>query len=159
MSDQQSIQLAPGMEHLAQFEQVSTRYDAKIPIGVKLDDILKPEFWAHHSVRLTPFDEIRARAIDGSWMAYLVVLDCARTWARVHVLQVVNFTPIELSEQEVQAFIDAHQVVHRGPHKWSVVRKSDSGVLHEGMASKADANTWLEKHAREQVGVPKAIAA
>jgi hypothetical protein len=36
----------------------------------------------------------------------------------------------------VQAFIDAHKVVHRGPHAWSVVRKGDKAVLEQGIAVK-----------------------
>jgi hypothetical protein len=141
---------------------VSTRFDALIPIGVTLEQILKPAFWAHHAVKLKPMDEIRARAEDGTWLAYLVVLDCSRTWAKVaaplhappHHARRLAQTQASLQEQK--AFIAAHKVVHRGPHKWSVVRKADNAVLEQGIEQKDAAEKWLEKHAREQASAAPA---
>lgn len=155
--DQQLIQLAPNKLEL--FEQVSLRYDAEIAQGVKPEDLLKPEFWAHHAVRLRPMHEIRARAIDGTWVAYYIVLDCSRTWARVQLLSLHHLgtgdvAATKASELEVATFIGAHEVKHRGPRGWSVVRKADSEVLQENVGLKDDAIAWLEEHARKQLGVP-----
>lgn len=154
---QQLIQLAPGALEL--FEQVSTRYDAEIAQGVQPEALLVPAFWAHQAMRLRPYDEIRARATDGTWIAYYLVVDCSRNWAKVQLLTMYRLTTSDValtqaSEAEVKAFIDAHLVKHRGPHKYSIVRKADNAVLTEGIQLKEDAIAWLEKHARAQVGAP-----
>lgn len=160
-TDSQQIQLGPN--GLQGFDYVSTRHDALIPIGVPVSALLEPAFWAHHGVKLKPMDEIRARAEDGTWMANFLVLDCSRTWAKVKQLDYHSLTSgdvavTQASEAEVKAVMDAHQVVHRGPHKWSVVRKSDKAVLEENLGEKEKATAWLEDHARAMVGAPKPAA-
>ncbi len=154
-NQQQAIQLAPtGLEA---FEYVSTRHSAKIAQGVDPDELLKPAFWAHHAMKLKPLDEIRAHAEDGTWLANYVVLDCSRTWAKVQLLSFHRLTTADVSQTqasatEVETFKDQHKVVHRGPHKWSVVRKADNAVIFEGFAVKDEASAQLDKHARDQVG-------
>lgn len=148
-------QLPPG--HLQLFEQVSIRYDAVIAQGVKPDAMLEPGFWAHHAVKLRPMNEIRARAEDGTWIAYLVVLDCSRNWAKVQILHLHQLTSADVSltqasEQEVRTFIEKHSVTWRAQHKFSIVRKADRAVIHEGIETKDGAQAWLEGHARAQVG-------
>ena len=154
-NQRQEIQLAPGA--LQFFEQVSLRYDAEIPQAVTPQDLLNPAFWAHHAVRLRPMNEIRARAIDGTWIADLVVLDCSRTWARVHILAVHRLTTgqvaeTQASEQDVKAYIEGHKVVYRGQHKWSITRNSDKAVIEEGIAEQDVAKARLEALARSHVG-------
>ena len=161
-NQQQLIQLQPN--ELANFDYVSTRHDAKVQQGVRPEHVLVPAFWAHHAVKLKPFDEIRVRAEDGTWMATYVVLDCSRTWAKVkqlslHQLGTADVALTQASESEVKAFAAQHNIVHRGPHKWSVVRKADKAVLTEGLAQKDEATAWLDRHAREQVGVPNTVRA
>lgn len=159
MTDKQIPQLSPGKEHLLPFEYGSNRYTARIPQGVTMKELMDPAYWAHHAKDLRPDDEIRAMADDRSWMAHLIVLDCARTWARVGLLAHFNFAKTELSkssEADMRAFIDAHEVKYRGPLKWSVLRRADSAVLLENQANKEDCTAWLDKHAREQIGVPAA---
>jgi hypothetical protein len=156
-NEQQLIQLAPGALEL--FEQVSLRYDAEIAPGIPPEALLVPGFWAHHAVKLRPMHEIRARAADGTWVGYYLVLDCSRTWAKVQCLSMHRLTTgdvalTQASEAEVKAFIDQHKVTHRGPHKYSVVRKADNAVLTEGIQVKEDAIAWLERHARAQIGAP-----
>ena len=159
-TDKPAPQLPPNDLHL--FEHASTRFDAKIQQGVKPEDLTAPAFWAHQAQKLRPLDEIRAHAEDGTWVADLLVLDCSRTWAKVKVLAVHHLGTADVSlsqssEAEVKAFIEAHQVSFRQQHKWSVVRKADRAVVKEGLEQKDDATTWLDKHAREQLGVPAAV--
>lgn len=154
-NEQQLIQLPPG--HLQLFEQVSLRYDAVIPHGVKPESMLVPGFWAHSAVKLTPYNEIRARAEDGTWIADLIVLDCSRTWARVKILHMHQLSSADVAqsqgaEVEVRAFIAAHKVIFRGQHRFSVVREADRAVIKEGIEQKDQAVQWLEAHARAQVG-------
>ena len=148
-------QLAPGALQL--FEHVSLRYDAMIGQGIKPEEMLEPGFWAHHAVRLRPMNEIRARAEDGTWIAELLVLDCSRNWAKVQILHLHQLTSSDValtqaSEQAVKDFVAKHEVVFRGQHKWSIVRKGDRAVLAEGIEQKDSAKAWLEAHARSQIG-------
>jgi hypothetical protein len=154
-------QLSPTALH--PFEYVSTQHDALIAQGVTPQDLLQPAFWAHHATKLRPYDEIRARAEDGTWIAFYIVLDASRNWARVQQLALHRLTTRDVSlsqtsEDQVKAFIDAHSVTYRGPHKWSIVRKADRNVLTEGIEQKDDAQAWLEKHAREQFAAPPPVA-
>lgn len=150
-------QLAP--QDLQPFDYQSTRYDAKVAQGVKLEDLLVPAYWAHHATRLSPTDEIRARAEDGTWVAYLLVTDCSRTWARVkvlgyHALGTADVAETQASEEEVKRLKGDYLVTFRGPHKWSVVRKHDKNLMQEGIAAKQDAEAWLDRFVRGQVSAP-----
>ena len=158
-NNQQQIQLPPNA--LQALDYASTKHDALIPQGVAPEELLKPEFWAHHAVKLRPWDEIRARAEDGTWLAYFVVLDCSRTWAKVHQLAIHRLTTgdvamTQASEAEVRAMVKAHEVRFDQGRKWNVVRKSDRMVVQEQIADQDSAVAWLEKHARGQVGAPAA---
>jgi hypothetical protein len=160
-NQQQLIQLPT--ENLELFDQISPRWDAKIPQGVKPEALLVPSFWAHRAVKLKPCDEIRARAEDGTWVAYYIVTDSSRTWAKVHLLSFHLLTTADVSltqasETEVKAFIDAHTITWRAQHKWSVVRKADKALVAEGLG-KDEAIAWLDKFAREQVGAPTTVRA
>ena len=157
----QSIQLGPN--DLQLFEYVSQRYDAMVQHGVQPEALLAPEFWAHHAVKLRPMNEIRARSEDGTWIADLVVLDCSRTWAKVHLLALHRLTTKDVSltqssEQEVQAFVDSHEVRFNQGRKWHVVRKSDRAVIQDQITEKEAAQAWLATHARSTVGAPRAPA-
>ena len=160
IQDKPLPQLAPG--DFALFEHVSMRYDALIAQGVTPEQLVNPAFWAHHAVKLKPMDEIRARAADGTWVASLMVLDCSRTWAKVKMLSMDRLTTgdvalTEASLAERKAFIEAHDVVLRGQHKWCVVRKQDKVVVQEDLGSKDAAKSWLEALATNIGGAPAAL--
>lgn len=124
-------------------------YVADCDIGTRPEDLLDPAYWAHVSVRFKPMDRIEARAADGTWLAELVVLESSRTWARCHMLSCHNLTSTDVSMSQAttaEAKGDAepvYEVVHRGPRKWSVVRRSDREVMHEGEARREGAEAWI----------------
>lgn len=153
-------QLAPG--DFALFEHVSTRYDALVALGVGPEQLENPAYWAHHAVKLRPMDEIRARAVDGTWVAKLIVLDSSRTWAKVKMIALDRLTTgdqalTQASAAERAAFIAGHEITLRGPHKWCVVRKQDKAVVQEDLGSKAAAAAWLEALATNISGAPVAL--
>lgn len=141
--------LAPDLRE-ADYE--CTRYVAKVAPGVKFEDVIKPDFWAHVSERLRAWDELHVRCKDGTWMAHLVVLDASRQWARVHVLSGPhNFTNSDVSMSQAEKIAQADfDVKFRGPRKWSVVRKSDNAVLHEDESTEPGAKAWLAGHLQNQ---------
>lgn len=150
--------LAAGALQGAEF--VRFEWVARVAHGIRPEQLLVPEYWAHHAASLAPFAEIIVHAEDGSWYARYLVLDCSRTWAKVKpILGPVFLTTqdqslTEASNAEVEAEKAKYQLTFRGQHKWSVVRLADKAVMHEGSQQKEDAAKELEKMARQAVGAP-----
>lgn len=111
--------------------------------GVEPDDLLEPSYWTHHAGKLAPFDKIEARAIDGLWYQEFIVSDSSRAWARVKPLtDVVRFANTDVSQS--QAAPSDYEVMHRGPRKWSVIRKKDRAVMFEEGSQRDAAEGWLK---------------
>ena len=114
------------------------------------EDLLAPEYWAHISAQLRPRDRIEAWANDGSWMAEYVVLEAGRNWARPHLLQVYHFTSGDQAMTQADA-MSPYEILHRGPHcQWSVIRKVDREVMHEGEATMDGAVAWLKERLKAE---------
>ena len=121
---------------------VVTAHEHTIP-----EDLLVPEYWAHVAEKLRPFSRIEARADDGSWYAEYIVLEASRRWARLHMLSSHNLTTSDVSLS--QAKFAEYLVQHRGPERqWSVIRRSDSEMLHEGEQTESGAYRWLSERIR-----------
>lgn len=111
--------------------------------GVEPADLLEPSYWQHHAGKLAPWDHIEVRAEDGSWYQELVVMDSSRAWARVAPkLPVVRFTTPDVSLSQTAP--SEYEVMHRGPRKWSVIRKKDRAVMFEEGGQRDAAETWLK---------------
>ncbi len=121
---------------------VATALENTVP-----EDMLKPEYWAHVSANLKPWDRIEVRANDGAWLAELLVLETARNWARVHILNAYKLTTsdVSLTQSEVKGRYAEFRCEHMGPHdKWCIIRRSDSQKLHSGAESQDSAMKWLD---------------
>lgn len=110
------------------------------------EDLLSPAYWSHVASKFNSRDIIEAWAEDGSWFAECLVLACDRTWAKVHIKQLIKFTEADAPDLPgLQEF----QVMWRGPHrKWSVIRASDRSVLKEDCKTSDEAQSWLAAHQR-----------
>lgn len=145
-----------GPVDFAQAEYESTRYVAKIEQGIAPETLLDPNYWAHHSHKLRPWDQIEARAKDGTWMAEFVVTDCSRTWAKLKQLTFYTLTTGDVaisqaSDQEITERAHEYRVIHRGPRGWSVVRVADKTVMHEEEPLREGAEAWLTNHVALEV--------
>ena len=119
-------------------EYVCTAHDHTTP-----QDLLEPGYWAHVSTLLKPRARVEAWANDGTWMAEYVTLEAGRNWARLHLLQVYHFTSGDMAMTQADA-MTPYEITFRGPHsKWSVIRKSDRAVLHDGSDTARQATEWL----------------
>ena len=116
-----------------------------VPVGVSVEQLLDPAFWAHVASQMDPFDHIEARAEDGSWIAYLVVRICERNYAKVSIDRVLEF-----SDQVAEAPVSTkHKIEWKGPHhKYVVIRLADSQAVQSGFKSRYDAETWMRQHER-----------
>jgi hypothetical protein len=158
---QMRSQLPPNCLQQAEFQ--FTVWSAVIPNGLLPAQLLEPGFWAPEAPKLKPFDEIRARAEDGTWLARFVVVEVGRTWANLQQLELHNLgtKDVSLTKVAAQKLTEARKefrVYHRGPKGWSVVRKSDKQVMHEGAATQAAAETWLDGHLKT-TGAGEPVAA
>jgi hypothetical protein len=128
---------------LAEYERQD--WVANIEFGVSQEDIMVPGFWAHMASYMKPYDHIEARADDGTWVAYLIVTGCDRTWARVALDRVVKLTSKDVSETVAVQ----HRVEWKGPqNKFTVIRVADLEPIRNGFATKEEANQWMREHER-----------
>ena len=122
-----------------------TVYFAKAHPNTRPHDLLEPAYWAHVAVRFKPWSEIKVVADDGSWFAHYLVLEAGRTWARVAMLSTISLTSADVSVSQASA-MTPYSVIYRGEHsKWSVVRKADKEVIHEGEGTQGGAIDWLNE--------------
>lgn len=122
---------------------------ATVEQGTTVEDLKRPEFWSHVAPKLRPYDEIRVSVDDGTFYARLLVLSVGRNWAKTHVLENHTLTSKDVDMTQAEGY-DGYEVKYRGAHcKFSVIRKADSTVIHEGMTSKAEAETWLAGHLKQ----------
>lgn len=125
---------------------LATAFDSTTP-----QDLLEPSYWAHVSMKLRPRAHVEAWANDGTWMAEYVVLDCGRNWAKLHLLSVHHLTTGDVSASQADV-MSPYEISFRGPHsKWSVIRKSDRAVMHEGSETMMDATEWLQERLKAGV--------
>lgn len=112
--------------------------------GTQVSDLTEPGYWAHLGERLRPWAEIMVRANDGLWYARVIVLEAGRNWAKVHVEHVEYLTTAEVAITQADA-MSPYEIKYRGPHnQWSVIRKADQAVVHEGSGTIDGAVTWLK---------------
>lgn len=108
-----------------------------------IEDVLKPEFFAHVARALRPFAKISVLADDGTWYAELLVKSAGSNWANVVPLQIVDLRGVAAAVVPA----DAYAVGFGGPHhKWRVIRNSDSELVSKGHESEALAKAWLVDH-------------
>lgn len=110
--------------------------------GVTLDQVLEPSFWAHVAANLKPWDKIEVRAEDGTYYAELIVLQAARSWAKVRMIHQVELDEAPAENNDVPGY----HVKFAGRAKWRVIRKVDNEVIHQGAACEQEAKDWLTEH-------------
>lgn len=120
---------------------VRTIYVATPEHGVVLEDLERPEFWAHVAEQLKPGDLIHVYPEDGSFWAELLVQSTSRVAAKVFVLRKHELSAADLPEEDAD-----FEIKWAGPTaKFRVIRKSDGEVMKEGMG-KDEAQAYLQSH-------------
>ena len=122
--------------------------------GTTPQDIVQPQFWAHLASRLQAGDRIEVEPEDSTWLAELRVIDSGPQYAKVQIRKpdadgVSRFEALGSSDTGLPS---GYSFSHNASSKWRVVRDSDQKVLKDGLATKADAVTWL-------MGFAKVLAA
>jgi hypothetical protein len=134
-----------------QAEQVRNIWAITTEYGTTREDIEKPEYWSHVAARLRPRDRIEVMSGGGDFYAEYMVLSRDRTWAKVVATTYIDLTKAgAVSAEQAISIMDGYEIKHRGPKRWSVLRKDDRAVLQEGMQSEEDCKKWLEVHLKTQ---------
>lgn len=141
---------------------------ATIPSGVKLEDILQPEYWANVSNKLVAHKtHIKANWEDGTRLVVLRVVGVSLNSAKVRVMHDYSFEA-PASTLTVQGTGGSggganslrerdFEVEWKGPsHKFSVIRQTDKAYVKDQFDSKEEANEWLKKYVAGEVTVKEA---
>jgi hypothetical protein len=124
-------------------EQISLTFIATAHENTFPEDLLDPAYFAHVASDLRPYYKIEARADDGTWFAEFLVLEVGRNWVRTYMLAKHMLTTSDVAMTQAAA-LSPYEVKWRGPHcKWSVIRKADKSVVHEGEESQPGADKWM----------------
>jgi hypothetical protein len=127
-------------------EHTTVEHTVTVEVGTVVEDLLRPEFWAHVAAGLRPYSEITVRTDDGAWWARVLVMTVSRAFARVKILQHVPLLTSDVDQtQDFQ--MEGHTIKWRGEHlQWAVVRLKDGSVVRENLESKKAARMWLEDY-------------
>lgn len=117
-------------------------HSATVPEGTPFKAVLRPEYWALTSHKVTQFDKIEVVEESGAYYAELLVM--ARGINRVDVAPLVH---IELDKFERPEHSERFEVVWKGPaKKHCILDNKDGKIIQEGITKKSDAYKQLEDH-------------
>tara|TARA_Y100000310_G_scaffold320331_1_gene376681 strand:- start:5597 stop:6064 length:468 start_codon:yes stop_codon:yes gene_type:complete len=119
-----------------------TCWHVTLPLGVTVDDLVVPTFWAHVARHLKPLSEIRADAIDGSFITRMYVTQVGDTWAKVHVWLNTDMRDASVSDDDPNFYVEFPNATDR----WCVRRKTDKSIVKSGFTTREDAATWMQGH-------------
>lgn len=139
-----SMTAHPSRTRLAEYERQEWIHNAEL--GVTVEDIMLPAYWAHMAELMNVYDHIEVRIDDGAWIAYLIVTARDRNWARVKLREKIDLVE---DNQAAPAATIKHSVEWKGPQfKWTVIRLADGEKVRTGCASKEEAANWMREHER-----------
>jgi hypothetical protein len=116
-------------------------YNAFVPVGMGKKDLARAGLWDHVAAQLQMFDEVRAVAEDGSWVATLIV---TFKHANKVLLAVTGFTVLEKISYEEQSGLNKYTVKQRGVKKWCIIDNSDGTVVDELIPTQSEAYGKLD---------------
>lgn len=108
--------------------------------GVEYEDILKPEYWVHIARGVKVGDHIQARALDGSFFAWLMIEAVTNTGVYVSEIFLRN-KPGVIDKPSLDDFVV--QFVPKGDDRWRIVRTSDKVVVDRGYPDKPSAEAAM----------------
>jgi hypothetical protein len=107
---------------------------------------------------MKPGDTIRLIPEQNDYYALLIVMQAARGFAKVKVIDFVDLTqPTAIAGADGEALSDDApfveperedlEVAYKGPHlKHCVIRKSDKQILKDCISTKVEAEQWVRDH-------------
>lgn len=117
-------------------------WKAWINPGTTIEDVLRPNFWAHNTTRAGVGDEIKVFAPDGTFYMHLVVL--SKTVSTLSVRPLMGWAPSEDEAKEAETneagAADLYEIKWGGnKDRFRIIDKATMNVVEAGFGSKADA--------------------
>ena len=119
---------------------------AEIPANTSIEDIMKPEYWAHYSRELKALDIIEAFCDDGTWECSLRVMYVSPSEVKVALRSKVMYDAEEVETTET----DTHEIRWKGPvAKYAIVRRDNNEVVESKLYPKSEAAAALRRHLQQ----------
>lgn len=116
------------------------------PEGTTVEDVLRPEFWAHKAAEMQVYDRVDVRLETGEWFLEMLVLRVGRNYAQVHLLHRHDLVPIDHGAITAS---DRYEAKFKGPQKkWCAIRRADNAVLQDGFEDRASTQVWINNYER-----------
>jgi len=112
-------------------------FDAVAPAGATEEDITSPDFWVNVANPIEPGAEIRVRAEDDSFVAYLYVTYAVGNKLRLKTLHFISLDAVDydaLSDETAD-----YLVKQRGPKKWCLIENSTGTIVKELIPTQKEA--------------------
>lgn len=146
--DETKIKVHPaGAKNFELAEFRSPHFFVTIPHSDKLEDILKPEYWANHATNGKVQPRALMTCIDEHlrWEASLRVLQRGPTFLRVALIHHVEYDVAVRGDAEIESLRVKYRVEARGQNGWRVVDPNNNELI-SGLTDEKEANAYLDKH-------------
>jgi len=135
----------PGVKAFQPSDVVERRFMVQIPHTDTFDDILAPEYWAHHAAKVSPRALLTCIDEHLRWEAELRVLEAGQTWLKVAVIRHTPYQMTARGNSELEKLRSLFKIEHNGQNGWRILNPSGQPLV-AGLASEANAKTFLETH-------------
>jgi hypothetical protein len=123
------------------------RWNVQLPNEHTVKDMIQPSYWCHISRRLNRGDIITGTKQDNSTFYEFLVVEPLRTATVVRLLREVNLdSELQKTQEIVEDVQKSFLVKWISPsNKWGIIRKTDSQMIKDGIATQEEANEILKK--------------
>lgn len=119
---------------------------ATLEEGTTPEDFLRPEFWAHVSIKMRRLQKFELVDECEAWIAEAYVAECGRNWARVVVAAAGMTILVGESHDIGEDPRAAYKVEYRAHDKFRIRRLSDNAIIDRGIDNKRAAELRLDAH-------------
>ena len=124
---------------------VERRFIAQIPHTDSFEDILVPEYWAHHAAKVSPRALITCIDEHLRWEAEMRVLEAGQTWLKLAVLRHTEYTLVVRGEGEIERLRSRYVVEQNGQNGWRIIGPTGQQLV-SGLATESNARAYLDSH-------------
>lgn len=140
-----SIQpLAPSK--LLQADSERLVWSVFVTAGMKFEDVLKDEYWAHVAERLHLYDEIIAIEESGAWRGVALVTN--KVGRLVHLQQIAynELSEVKANDEELP---EGYELSWSPRLRWSVIQKETHERVSQGHANREEAAAWARDNVKK----------
>lgn len=128
-------------EHFELDKFAYSTHSAFVPSGFTAEDLTDPYYWSHVRALISTFDEIRAVAEDGSFVARLFVQSCSPSQVVVRVESWKAFDEAPAAP----ASHSRYSIAQKGRNGWCIVDNEDGSIIRKNLGPQSSAMRELEQ--------------